>query len=133
MAPFRSLPHSIRSTGGADLSPYAGQSVRVRFNSDTINNSDNAYYGWYVDVVAISTTLACDAPACRDIDGSGGNTNLFDFAVFTACFASQPTQDANCLCANLYEFGDDIIDLNDLAAFTLLYLNTSANTPPHCP
>ena len=122
-----------------NLLPYAGQNVRVRFNFDTINNSDNAYYGWYVDDVAISTTLACDAPTtgcsstCGDIDGRGGNTNLFDFAEFTACFASQPTQDANCLCANLYEFGDDIIDLNDLAVFTLLYLDTSANTPPHCP
>ncbi len=36
-----------------DLSPYAGQTVLLRFNFDTVDSVANAFEGWYVDDVQI--------------------------------------------------------------------------------
>src|SRR5207247_1121145 len=40
-------------SASVNLSAYAGQTVLLRFNFDTIDSVANTYEGWYVDDVAI--------------------------------------------------------------------------------
>lgn len=46
-----------------DLSGYAGHAIQVRFHFDTLDEYYNAYLGWYIDDVDISTT---PPPTCYD-------------------------------------------------------------------
>ncbi|MEJ5312349.1 MAG: Ig-like domain-containing protein [Anaerolineae bacterium] len=46
-----------------DLSGYAGHAIQVRFHFDTFDDYYNAYLGWYIDDVNISTT---PPPTCYD-------------------------------------------------------------------
>ena len=69
-----------------DLSAYAGQTIRVRFDFNTIDSLLNTYEGWYVDDVEVSTpatwnhyysfTAAANetlSVALKDLTGSGAN------------------------------------------------------------
>jgi len=46
-----------------DLSAYAGQTIQIRFYFDTLDEFYNAYRGWYIDDIDISTT---PPPTCAD-------------------------------------------------------------------
>jgi uncharacterized repeat protein (TIGR01451 family) len=69
---------------GANLSSYAGQSIRVRFVFDTVDELGNGYRGWYVDDVrlyAIAGRSSSDCngngvpDACDLADGSSADCN----------------------------------------------------------
>ena len=38
---------------------------------------------------------------CADLDGSGGNVTLVDFASFAVCFGGLPTVSPACTCSDL--------------------------------
>lgn len=43
-----------------DLSAYAGQKIRIRFNFDTVTKEHNNYEGWYIDDVRLMGTWPID-------------------------------------------------------------------------
>jgi hypothetical protein len=69
---------------------------------------------------------------CGDLDGSGGNVDMGDFAELSRCWGVNPTVDTDCICANLVEFDNRIIDLLDLQVLAELYLSTSSNYQYNC-
>ncbi|TVQ64004.1 MAG: hypothetical protein EA379_02935 [Phycisphaerales bacterium] len=54
-------------TRTVDLTPYAGQTIQLRFNFDTRDNILNDFLGWQVDGINITAI----APACEDVDCPG--------------------------------------------------------------
>jgi uncharacterized repeat protein (TIGR01451 family) len=55
----------------ADLSAYAGQSIRVRFVFDSVDDYANYFHGWYVDDIRLyqlvpATSADCNANAVPD-------------------------------------------------------------------
>jgi hypothetical protein len=83
---------------------------------------------------AASATTDSPAPCdytCGDQDGVGVNVDLVDFGLFADCWGEDPSLNASCICANLVEDGDHIIDLSDLAAFAELFLDSSLDYPPN--
>ena len=77
-----------------------------------------------------ATTTGC--PTCGDLNGSGGDVDMVDFGLFADCWGQEPSLNASCICANLVESGDNIINLPDLAVFAELFLSSSSNYPPNC-
>ncbi len=68
---------------------------------------------------------------CGDIDGSGGNVNLVDFASFAVCFGQLPSSSTACACSDMNQ--DGAINLLDFATFSLIFNGSSTNMPPNCP
>ncbi|MEJ2707857.1 MAG: peptidoglycan DD-metalloendopeptidase family protein, partial [Anaerolineales bacterium] len=58
-------PNTWLKSPPSDLSAYAGQTVRVRFYFDTLDEAFNNYAGWFIDDFSISNT---PAPDCTDAD-----------------------------------------------------------------
>jgi hypothetical protein len=85
-------------------------------------------------VVAASSAPGC-ATACGDMNGSGGNVDLVDFAIFSTCFGlvgPNPSCDAGeFICSDLNE--DGVINLLDFATFLLTFGVSSTNVLPNCP
>ena len=85
-------------------------------------------------VVAASSPAGC-ANTCGDINGSGGNVDLVDFAIFSTCFGlggPNPSCDAGeFTCSDLNE--DGVINLLDFATFLLVFGVSSTNVVPNCP
>jgi hypothetical protein len=79
-----------------------------------------------------SATTGSSCSTCGDIDGSGGNVDMADFAEMSKCWGVDPTVDSSCVCANLVEASDNIIDLLDLQVLAELFLSTSSDYPPDC-
>jgi hypothetical protein len=75
-------------------------------------------------------TNPCDF-TCGDIDGSGGDVDMGDFAEMAICWGKNPQDDPNCLCSNLVEFDKHIIDLLDLAVLAEMFLSSSELYPPN--
>jgi hypothetical protein len=75
---------------------------------------------------------AVTCSTCGDIDGSGGDVDLADFAELAGCWSENPSTNPDCTCANLVEDSDDIIDLLDLQVFAELFLSSSSDYPPDC-
>src|SRR5206468_1258417 len=48
---------AVWKTASFDLTAYAGKTILLRFNFDTLDSVANAYEGWYVDDVSISAPL----------------------------------------------------------------------------
>ncbi len=83
---WRVLTHLAHPTPGEgfahhriNLSRYAGQQIRLRFDFDTFTAADNAYEGLYLDNIRISAIGAapprlCVSPARIDLSGVGGRT-----------------------------------------------------------
>ncbi len=69
--------------------------------------------------------------ACGDMDGSGGNINLMDFSLFANCWGENPSLNESCVSANLVEWDDHVIDLNDLQVFCGLFLSSSLLYAPN--
>ena len=68
---------------------------------------------------------------CGDLDGPDGDVDMVDFGLFADCWGENPLLNASCVCANLVEDGDNIIDVSDLAVFAELFLDSSSNYPPN--
>ncbi|MCZ6765754.1 MAG: hypothetical protein O7D32_02350, partial [bacterium] len=68
---------------------------------------------------------------CGDINGSGGNVDLVDFASFAVCFNALPSSSAACACSDLNL--DGAINLLDFATLSLIFNRSSTNTLPNCP
>ena len=85
-------------------------------------------------VVAASSPAGC-ATTCGDMNGSGGNVDLVDFAIFSTCFGlvgPNPSCDAGeFICSDLNE--DGVINLLDFATFLLTFGVSSTNVLPNCP
>ncbi len=71
------------------------------------------------------------AYTCGDLDGAGVNVDLVDFGLFAECWGEDPLIDPNCICANLVEFDDHVIDLLDLSVFAELFLSSSEFYAPN--
>jgi hypothetical protein len=78
----------------------------------------------------LRVTNPCDF-TCGDIDGSGGDVDIGDFAAMAACWGKNPQIDPNCLCVNLVEFDKRIIDMLDLVVLAELFLSSSELYPPN--
>jgi carboxypeptidase A1 len=59
------------TTYTADVSPFAGQSITLRWRFDTVDGSFNNYRGWQVTAVRVTVTSAeCPDPGCiGDLNG----------------------------------------------------------------
>ena len=68
---------------------------------------------------------------CGDLDGSGGNITLVDFASFALCFDKSLTANPQCACSDMD--GNGSINLVDFATFSLVFGKTSPSAPPNCP
>ncbi len=73
--------------------------------------------------------IACST--CGDLNGSGGDVDMVDFGLFADCWGEDLSLNASCICANLVEDDDHIIDVSDLAVFAELFLDSSSNYPPN--
>ena len=71
------------------------------------------------------------ASTCADINGSGGNVDLVDFATFAVCFGQLPSSSTACACSDLNQ--DGAVNLLDFATFSLIFSAMSTNTIPNCP
>ena len=60
-------------TPSCDLGAYAGKTIRLKFLFDTIDGLMNAYEGWYVDDVRISTVSGAGASAFSEDAEAGTN------------------------------------------------------------
>jgi hypothetical protein len=69
---------------------------------------------------------------CGEQDDAGVIVDMVDFGLFASCWGKNPQIDPNCVCANLVEFDDHIIDLLDLAVLAELYLSSSESYAPDC-
>ena len=78
----------------------------------------------------VVTASACPN-TCGDINGSGGNVDLVDFASFAVCFGGSASVSAACQCSDLNL--DGAINLLDFATFSLIFNGSSTNVPPNCP
>lgn len=93
-------------------------------------NSPTNYAGETGSVDASSPPAGCPN-TCGDIDGSGGNVNLVDFATFALCFGGSPSVSTGCQCSDAND--DGVINLVDFATFTLNFGSSSTNSIPGCP
>jgi hypothetical protein len=55
-----------------DLSAYAGETIRVRFHFETLDGAFNAFEGWFIDDLEISTGLI---PDCSDADNRASDAS----------------------------------------------------------
>jgi hypothetical protein len=79
------------------------------------------------------TDLFLSCPyTCGDLDDSGGNIDMGDFARFASCWDEDPLINLNCVCANLVEFDDHIINMYDLSVLAELFLSSSPDYAPNC-
>lgn len=59
-------------TRAVDLSGFAGQSVTLRWEFDTVDATANNFRGWQVDKVVLTASTVVCTPICRvDVDQSG--------------------------------------------------------------
>ncbi len=72
-----------------------------------------------------------ECSTCGDLDDSGGDVDMVDFGLFADCWGEDLSLNASCICANLVEDDDHIIDVSDLAVFAELFLDSSSNYPPN--
>ncbi|HPG00036.1 MAG TPA: beta-galactosidase [Kiritimatiellia bacterium] len=61
------------TTQTADLTPYAGRRIQLRFFFDTIDALNNQYEGWYVDEVRVSCVSGIGASILNDHVETGTN------------------------------------------------------------
>ncbi len=85
-------------------------------------------------VVAASSPPGCPS-TCGDINGSGGNVNLIDFAHYLLCHNTNnpnpPDCDANeFACSDLT--GNGAVNFLDFATFALYFNASTTKTPPNC-
>ncbi len=57
---------SWQPVGPIDLTPWAGQTVRLKFVFDTVDGFSNDFRGWYVDDVRVRAIVPCFPNASRD-------------------------------------------------------------------
>jgi extracellular elastinolytic metalloproteinase len=50
------------SSGNISLSAFAGDTIRLRFRFNTVDNVSNNFTGWFVDDVSVTTSGSCFAP-----------------------------------------------------------------------
>jgi hypothetical protein len=116
---------SYNDTG---LTPYTTYTYKVMVHD--LSSAQNST-GWSTSESAVAGMIASCAYTCGDIDGSGGNVVLADFGKLAGCWGADLTVDTSCICADLVESGDHIIDLLDLSVFAELFLSTSEDYPPN--
>jgi murein DD-endopeptidase MepM/ murein hydrolase activator NlpD len=63
-----------------DLSAYAGKTIRVRFHFAALDGAFNAYEGWFIDDIEISTL---EIPSCNDQDNTTANALLLAYGQST--------------------------------------------------
>ncbi|MCA9278513.1 MAG: S8 family serine peptidase [Phycisphaeraceae bacterium] len=74
-------------TRSVDLTQFAGQTVTLGFNFDTIDSIQNDFRGWQIDNIVIeATNFECSA-CYADCDGSGA-LNVFDYICFGNAYAA---------------------------------------------
>jgi hypothetical protein len=81
-----------------DLTPYAGQTVTLRWRFDTVDGVLNSFRGWHVDNVAISAAgTVCNNTCYPNCDGSTAAPilNVLDFNCFLNKFSAGDPY-ANC-------------------------------------
>jgi hypothetical protein len=82
-------------------------------------------------IMGIQCSPGC---ACGDVDGSGGDVNLSDFALLANCFGlDAPTSECRpteFACSDLNV--DGVVDLDDFGTFAALYGMASTGLPPDC-
>ena len=137
------LENGDDSGGSGDLF-HAG--YRDAFEDDT--NPDARWWSGEESYLSISSISAVGASmtfvvqgeglpscpyTCGDLDGAGVNVDMVDFALFASCWGKNPQIDPNCVCANLVEYDDYIIDLLDLSVLADLFLSSSESHAPDCP
>jgi hypothetical protein len=82
-------------TRSANITPFAGQSVTIRFFFNTVDGQFNNFRGWQVDHVRVRTeSVACDScyPDCNE----DGGLSVADFGCFQTRFVQgDPYADCN--------------------------------------
>ena len=120
---------SVGSGGGTRSS--AGEFVMTATISDPAAG-EPASGGEFTMTGGFQPGLAPACPnTCGDINGSGGNVDLVDFASFAVCFNALPSSSAACACSDLNQ--DGAINLVDFATLSLIFNGVSTNTVPNCP
>jgi len=105
---------------------HIGYHIRTGYH--TVTDDD---WMWFMDYADKHwRQISCDY-TCGDINGSGGNADMADFAEMSRCWGVDPITDPNCICANLVEFDKHIIDLLDLSVLAELFLSTFLYYPPN--
>ncbi|MBL8861072.1 MAG: hypothetical protein JNK02_03590 [Planctomycetes bacterium] len=66
------LWNSDWASHGFDLSRWAGQSLRIKFKFEGVDNAFNDYMGWYLDQITVENSPAVGAPFCSG-DGSAAD------------------------------------------------------------
>ncbi len=82
-------------TRSANITPFAGQSVTIRFFFETVDGVANNFRGWQVDNVRIKAEVVECEDCYADCDGANGLT-IADFGCFQTKFvAGDPYADCN--------------------------------------
>ncbi|UCG32342.1 MAG: hypothetical protein JSU68_11815 [Phycisphaerales bacterium] len=84
-----------------------------------------------LQVMGIQCSPEC---GCGDVNGSGGQVDLTDFALLANCYgldaSTTECRPSELACSDLNV--DGVVDLGDFATFAVLYGLTSTGLPPDC-
>ena len=110
----------------ADLTPYVGENVLIRFRFDSVDGVANGYFGWLIDNVEVIDEAVVSNTACvTAVEGD----NACDTAVtpvLPGVFSIDITEDAVDVCA-----GDDVVvDVNVMSLGGAAPVTLSAQSSP---
>ena len=106
-------------------------------NGNTVADSCEIAGGTATDVDGNNVPDECELTCfdtCGDINGSGGNVDLVDFATLALCFLRSgpgPGCGPNAFaCSDMN--GNGLVNLVDFATFALWFQNSTTQSPPDC-
>jgi len=128
---FTCIENPAHNSGWQDSAAYdaAGLPPSAQYTYTVTARDKSEYHNTTAPSVGASAYICS---TCGDLDDSGGDVDLADFAKFAGCWSDDPSINTDCTCANLIEFDDHIINIFDLAVFTRLFLESSSDYQPDC-
>ncbi len=118
--------HSTSRTQTFTLNLRAGQTGRLEWRFDTMNDYMNNFRGWHVDNVRLTgPALVCEAglPADANCDGLVDNGDIDAFVLALIDPAAYATTYPGCPISNADVNGDGTTDNGDIDAFVQCLLN----------
>lgn len=110
----------------ADLTPYVGDNVLIRFHFDSVDGISNDYLGWLIDDVEVIDEAAISNTACVTATEGDNACDTAVTPVLPGVFSIDIAEDAVDVCA-----GDDVVvDVNVVSLGGAAPVTLSAQSSP---